>query len=112
MFRFWLPFQARELSGFYHLHEDEHGRQADLNDPFGTPFEGAIDTGFGSRATALSCARRTSFVSVPDPGSWKEARSSSRTSRVGSWHQRLEVDRAALGDLPDRLLPRHLACRR
>jgi hypothetical protein len=53
MFRFWLPFQSRELSGFYHFHEDEHGHQGELNDPFGTPFEGAIDAGFDGERIAL-----------------------------------------------------------
>lgn len=46
MLRFWMPFQSRDLSGFFHFHEDEHGKAADPNDPFGTPFEGAIDFGF------------------------------------------------------------------
>jgi hypothetical protein len=59
MFRFWLPFQARDLSGFYHFHEDEHGRQGELNDPFGTPFEGAIDAGFDGERLALVRGRHS-----------------------------------------------------
>jgi hypothetical protein len=90
MFRFWLPFQARELSGFYHFHEDEHGRQADLNDPFGTPFEGAIDTGFGGRRLRLvRAAHKLRFR----PGSRiLEGGTIELEDEQGrSWHQRLEA---------------------
>lgn len=40
--RFWMPFESRELGGFYQFHEDEHGGQGGLNDVFGTPFEGLL----------------------------------------------------------------------
>jgi hypothetical protein len=90
MFRFWLPFQARELSGFYHFHEDEHGRRADLNDPFGTPFEGAIDTGFGGRRLRLvRAAHKLRFR----PGSriLEGGTIELEDERGRSWHQRLEA---------------------
>lgn len=47
-FRFWLPFQTSDYTGFYHFHENGRGERGDLNDVFGTPFEGLIDFGFDS----------------------------------------------------------------
>jgi len=53
MLRFWMPFSAREYSGFFHFHEDEHGGQVGLNDAFGTPFEGALDFGWDAEKPRL-----------------------------------------------------------
>jgi hypothetical protein len=55
--RFWLPFQTREYSGFYHFHEDSAGRQLKMNDTFGTPFEGVIHYGFDGPVLRMASAR-------------------------------------------------------
>jgi len=52
-FRFWMPFQTPDYSGFYHFHENERGEQQRLNDVFGTPFEGAVDSGFDGERLAF-----------------------------------------------------------
>ena len=43
-----MPFQTPSYSGFYQFHEDEEGRQLEMNDVFGTAFEGVVDYGFDS----------------------------------------------------------------
>ena len=48
MFRFWMPFQTPSFTGFYHFHENGRGERGNLNDVFGTAFEGLIDFGFES----------------------------------------------------------------
>jgi hypothetical protein len=40
--RFWTVFSSPQVSGFYGFHEGEHGERIELNDTFGTPFEGAL----------------------------------------------------------------------
>jgi hypothetical protein len=47
--RFSFFFATDEFSGYFHLHEDEEGRQLLMNDAFGTPFEGVIDFGWSRR---------------------------------------------------------------
>jgi hypothetical protein len=44
--RFSVFFATDKHSGHFHLHEDEKGRQIEMNDAFGIPFEGGIDTGW------------------------------------------------------------------
>ena len=41
--RFWMPFQTDRYTGFFHVHEGQDGSRENLNDVFGTPFEGRID---------------------------------------------------------------------
>ena len=48
-----MPFQTHEYSGFFHIHEDEQVNKADLNDVFGTPFEGAVDFGLDDERPRL-----------------------------------------------------------
>ena len=45
--RFWTVFSSPEVSGFYGLHEGERGERIELNDVFGTPFEGTLGGGVG-----------------------------------------------------------------
>ena len=90
MLRFWMPFSSKEFNGFFHFHEDEHGRQVDLNDAFGTPFEGAIDTGFdGRRLRLVRGAHNLRFR----PGSRiLEGGTIELEDEQGqAWHQRLEA---------------------
>lgn len=44
--RFWTCFRTDPFSGFFHLHEDFEGRQANFNDVFGTPFGGRLFRGW------------------------------------------------------------------
>lgn len=60
--RFWMPFQTPGYSGFYQFHEDEEGRQLEMNDIFGTAFQGAVDYGFDSPPIRFKSAQhRLSF---------------------------------------------------
>jgi hypothetical protein len=51
--RFWTLFGAGELSGFYGFHEDALGRQVQMNDTFGTPFEGRLSVGWDREVIEL-----------------------------------------------------------
>ncbi len=51
--RFWTVFSSPGISGFYGLHEGENGERIELNDTFGTPFEGALHRGPDSEAIQL-----------------------------------------------------------
>ena len=55
--RFSVFFATDKRSGHFHLHEDEKGRQIEMNDAFGIPFEGAIDTGWDHPRLPLVGAR-------------------------------------------------------
>lgn len=55
--RFSVFFATDKRSGHFHLHEDEQGRQIEMNDAFGIPFEGAFDTGWDKPRLNLAGAR-------------------------------------------------------
>jgi hypothetical protein len=55
--RFSVFFATESRTGHFHLHEDELGRQIEMNDAFGIPFEGAIDTGWDQPRLPLAGAR-------------------------------------------------------
>jgi hypothetical protein len=92
MLRFWMPFQAKEYSGFFHFHEDEHGGQSDLNDTFGTPFEGAIDFGFDDERPRLRLVRGAHELRF-QPGTRMLAGGSLELEdeHGRAWHQEFEV---------------------
>jgi hypothetical protein len=60
--RFSHFFKAPGFTGYFHFHEDEDGRQILMNDAFGTPFEGAIDTGWDNRLELASCTHKLVFA--------------------------------------------------
>ena len=60
--RFSFFFATDEFSGYFHLHEDEDGRQLVMNDAFGTPFEGVIDWGWSRRLSLASARHKLQFV--------------------------------------------------
>jgi hypothetical protein len=51
--RFWTLFGSGELSGFYGIHEAPDGSQAEMNDTFGTPFEGRLHLGWDDEVIDL-----------------------------------------------------------
>lgn len=51
--RFWLPFQSRDLTGFYHFHEDRHGN-VPSGDVFGSPFHGVVNRVGGPEPESLN----------------------------------------------------------
>lgn len=53
-FRLWVLFQGPDHNGFYQLHESEEGIQANLNDVFGSAFEGGIDRNWPSPEPRLA----------------------------------------------------------
>ena len=55
--RFWTVFSSPGLSGFYGLHESEEGEQLEMNDRFGTPFEGCLHRRVEGEPIGLVAAR-------------------------------------------------------
>lgn len=90
MLRFWMPFQSQSLSGFYHLHEDEQGGQAELNDVFGTPFEGAIDLG-GDQGRLRLLRGRHDLQFVPGTRVLAGGTLELEDEHGDAWRQRIEV---------------------
>ena len=61
--RFWTVFSSPGVSGFYGFHEGEDGERIELNDTFGTPFEGALhDVATGRTVELVSASHSMSFV--------------------------------------------------
>lgn len=60
--RFSFFFGCDAFNGYFHLHEDEEGRQALMNDAFGTPFEGVIDWSWQRRIELKSVTHQLKFV--------------------------------------------------
>jgi hypothetical protein len=60
--RFSFFFDVDVFNGYFHLHEDEEGRQLLMNDAFGTPFEGVIDWGWSRRLALRSATHALTFV--------------------------------------------------
>ena len=87
--RFWTVFSSPDVSGFFGLHEGERGERIELNDVFGTPFEGALHRAW--------TARRSSWSPPSTRSPWCRARPASSAPRVklidadgGVWTQELE----------------------
>ena len=87
--RFWTVFSSPGLSGFYGLHEDEDGAQLDLNDTFGTPFEGALHLGLDGRAVPLASAKHD-VTFEPATTIMREANVVLTDVDGGKWTQHLE----------------------
>jgi len=88
--RFSMFFAAGEYAGHLHLHEDTEGRQVPMNDAFGIPFEGGIDTGFERPGLRLaSCRHELEFV----PGTRSLRRGVVRMTDVngGAWTCEFDV---------------------
>lgn len=60
--RFSFFFATEAFNGYFHLHEDEEGRQLLMNDAFGTPFEGVIDWGWSRRLALAEATHKLSFA--------------------------------------------------
>jgi hypothetical protein len=60
--RFSFFFLTDSFSGYFHLHEDEDGRQVLMNDAFGTPFEGVIDWGWSRRLMLAGATHALKFA--------------------------------------------------
>lgn len=89
--RFWLPFQTPDYSGFYQWHEDEQGRQIELNDTFGTPFEGAIHFGMSGPKIALVSARHELHL-TPGTRAFSHGTVELRDENGSTWRHELTVD--------------------
>jgi hypothetical protein len=87
--RFWTLFGAGELSGFYGLHEDAHGRQGTLNDTYATPFEGRLTIGWDREVIDLVAARHE-LEFEPGVRLLRSATIYLTDSDGGEWVQRLE----------------------
>ncbi len=90
--RFWLLFQSPECSGFYQTHEDESGQAHDLNDVFGTGFQGFVDVGPPGRQ------ERVELVALQHDLTFREGTRVLDTGKViltdaagGLWRQELKV---------------------
>ncbi len=88
--RLWLPFRTNEYTGFYHFHEDEEGRQAKLNDVFGTPFDGCINYGWEGDPLKL-VAGRHDIELIPGTRSVKKARIWLEDEKKGQWQHEIET---------------------
>ncbi|MCZ7526583.1 MAG: hypothetical protein M5U14_09535 [Acidimicrobiia bacterium] len=91
--RLWTVFADPTRSGFYQLHENEDGEQVVMNDMFGTPFEGGIDHGFGTRVRLVSGSHELAFL----PGTRALA---GGTVRLADEHGREWVQQLELADPP------------
>ena len=87
--RFSFFFDVDEFSGYFHLHEDEEGRQLLMNDAFGTPFEGVIDWGWSRRLALQSATHALKFV--PGTRSVSAGTLEVRDAEGGQWSFSFEV---------------------
>jgi hypothetical protein len=81
--RLSIFFATDSLSGHFHLHEDEEGRQMVTNDAFGIPFEGAVDLGWTSRTRFTSARHELKFK--PGTRSVEEGTIHIEDENGGSW---------------------------
>ncbi|HLY54034.1 MAG TPA: hypothetical protein VKS60_00670 [Stellaceae bacterium] len=88
--RFSVFFQTDKRSGHFHLHEDEQGRQLNMNDAFGIAFEGAMDTGWETPRLPLAGARHKLVFA---PGTRSVTTGSLEIDDVAgrTWHMTFEV---------------------
>ncbi|MFN2539949.1 MAG: hypothetical protein ABR549_17595, partial [Mycobacteriales bacterium] len=84
--RFWTLFGSTGLSGFYALHEDQHGRQVPMNDTFGTPFEGRLHVGWDDEVVEL-VAGRHELELVPGTRLLRQGRVVLTDATGGEWVQ-------------------------
>ena len=108
--RFSFFFDVDEFSGYFHLHEDEEGRQLLMNDAFGTPFEGVIDWGWSRRLALHSATHALKFV--PGTRSVSAGTLEVRDVEGGQLVVFLRSHRTAVRDRAGRLPPRQLEGRR
>ena len=108
--RFSFFFATDEFSGYFHLHEDEDGRQIVMNDAFGTPFEGVIDWGWSRRLILASATHKLKFV--PGTRSVSEGTLEVVDADGGQWRLVVRSHRPALCDSTGWLSPGKLEGRR
>jgi hypothetical protein len=87
--RFWTVFSGPGLSGFWGLHEGEHGERGDLNDTFGTPFEGILAASPDSEPIELVSADHEANFDL-DTARFRSAEIELTDRDGGVWHQHLE----------------------
>lgn len=87
--RFSVFFRTAEFSGYFHLHEDEEGRQVLMNDVLGTPFEGVFDFGWENRLELKS--GRHQLVFAPGTRSMKSGEVTLEDINGGIWKLLFEV---------------------
>ncbi|MBQ73560.1 MAG: hypothetical protein CMQ20_00890 [Gammaproteobacteria bacterium] len=63
--RLWILFSTPLISGFFGLHEDSDGNQLEMNDRFGTPFEGML--GHSSDGNGISLVSADHYLEF-EPG--------------------------------------------
>jgi hypothetical protein len=82
-------FVTDTFSGYFHLHEDEDGRQLLMNDAFGTPFEGVVDWGWSRRLMLAGATHKLRFV----PGTRSVSGGALNVSDAdgGQWQFRFKV---------------------
>jgi hypothetical protein len=74
---------------YFHLHEDEEGRQLLMNDAFGTPFEGVLDWGWSRRLELRTATHELALV----PGTRSVSGGTLRVEDIdgGIWHFAFQV---------------------
>jgi hypothetical protein len=87
--RFWTVFSSPDVSGFYGLHEGERGERIELNDVFGTPFEGALHRGLDGPSIELVAAEHDVTL-VPGTTRFQRATVKLTDADGGVWTQELE----------------------
>lgn len=87
--RFWTVFSSPGVSGFFGLHEGPDGERVELNDTFGTPFEGAVHRGLHEPTIPLVSAEHRVEL-VPGTLVFAAADVELTDSYGGVWTQRLE----------------------
>lgn len=87
--RLWTVFSSPGVSGFYGLHEGEGGERIELNDTFGTPFEGALHRGLDQPTIPLVAAEHRVTL-VPGTTVFAAADLTLTDADGGTWAQRLE----------------------
>jgi hypothetical protein len=87
--RFSFFFATDDFTGYFHLHEDEEGRQLLMNDAFGTPFEGVIDWGSARRLELRTATHKLELV--PGTRSVSGGRLSVEDVDGGKWTFDFEV---------------------
>jgi hypothetical protein len=87
--RFWTLFSSDGLSGFYAIHESADGRQVQMNDTFGTPFEGRLHVGWDDQTIDL-VAGSHQLELVEGTRLLRRATITLRDSNGGTWVQYVE----------------------
>jgi hypothetical protein len=99
-FRLWVLWGGEGRSGFYEMHETQDGRQMELNDVFGTPFNGAIDRNWPAEDRLRLVSGSHNLVIDPGTRRFKSGSVDLVDEHGSAWRQEIEVIQTPWATVP------------